>query len=188
MSDGNHSGKSGEDLYRCFLEGDETAFEEMVGLYRKSLTRYIYTFVNDTREAEELMIDAFAALSVDTRYSGKSSLKTYLFAIGRNTTLHHIRKYKRVDNISIESIVEDTYDMENLPELDFIKKEERSRLRAAMDRLKIEYREVLHLIYFENMNYADAGASMNKSVKQVEYLMRAAKASLKNILESEGMG
>ena len=52
--------------------------------------------------------------------------------------------------------------------------------------VKTAHREVLHLIYFKNMSYAEAGVSMKKTVKQIEYLTRAAKASLRNILESGG--
>ena len=132
------------------------------------------------------MIDAFAELSVDKRYNGKSSLKTYLFAIGRNVTLRHIKKYKRADNVPIDDIADEIQGFESLPEMDFVREDERARLRGAMRRLKAEYREVLHLIYFENMSYAEAGASMKKTIKQIEYLTRAAKTSLKSILESEG--
>ncbi|MDR0424346.1 MAG: sigma-70 family RNA polymerase sigma factor [Clostridiales Family XIII bacterium] len=188
VSGGDLSGRAGEELYSLFLEGDEGAFEELVALFREGLTRYIYKITNDARDAEELMIDAFAELAADTKYSGRSSLKTYLFAIGRNIALRHMKKYRRGGTVPIELIVGEPVDADDLPEFDFIRKEERRWLQAAMPNLKQEHREVLHLIYFEDMSYADAGAAMRKTAKQIEYLARVAKASLKNILESEAGG
>ena len=145
MTDNITSEKNGEELYRRFLSGDETAFEELVGLYRNGLTRYIYAFVNDDRDAEELMIDAFAELSVSKKYSGKSSLKTYLYAIGRNIALRHVKKYRRAGGVPIEDIAEETEDFDNLPEMDFVREDERARLHSAMRKLKTAHREVLHL-------------------------------------------
>jgi len=106
------------------------------------------------------MIDTFAELAVDTKYRERSSLKTYLYAIGRNIALRHVKKFGRKNQISLDDLTEGAEYLPNLPELDFIKEDDRARLRAAMLSLKQEYREVLHLIYFENMGYADAGASL----------------------------
>ena len=179
---------SGEELFRRFKNNDEAAFEGLVSLYRNSLTRYIHRFVHDSFEAEELMIDAFAELALDTKYRGQASLKTYLFSIGRNVALRRVRKTKSSDYTYI-TIIEDTLGedafagAENSLEADFIREEQKARLHTAMRTLKREYREVLHLIYFENMSYADAGTAMSKSVKQVENLTRRAKASLRIILD-----
>ena len=131
-----------------------------MSLYGAGLTRYIRAFVNNKRDAEELMIDTFAELAVDTKYRERSSLKTYLYAIGRNIALRHVKKFGRKNQISLDDLTEGAEYLPNLPELDFIKEDDRARLRAAMLSLKQEYREVLHLIYFENMGYADAGASL----------------------------
>ena len=155
----------------------------MVSLYRNGLTRYIYRFVHDVREAEELMIDTFAELAADTKYREQASIKTYLFSIGRNVALRHVKKFK-IGAVANTAIIDDMLiDDENTLEADFIRKEQQGRVRAAMRALKREYREVLHLIYFENMSYADAGKAMRKSVKQIENLTRRAKASLKAVIE-----
>lgn len=182
------SENNGEELYRRFQNGDHSVLEQLIDLYKNSLMRYIYTFVNDNRDAEELMIDALTELVISKKYRGQSSLKTYLFAIGRNISLHHIRKYKRRDSVPHEDIPDDVYDHINLPEYNFVREDERQRLRAAIQTLKCEHREVLHLVYYERMSYADAGVSMKKSVTQINNLLHKAKTTLKIILENEGLG
>jgi RNA polymerase sigma-70 factor (ECF subfamily) len=175
----------GEELYRRFVSGGENAFEELVGLYRESLTRYIYGFVSDARDAEELVIDTFAELAVDKKYRGESSLKTYLFSIGRNLALKHIKKYRRGDHVPVESVQDELADYGQLPELDFIREEQAERVHAAMRTIKSEYREVLRLVHFENMSYLEAGKIMRKTEKQIRNLIYSARVSLKKRIDSE---
>ena len=52
--------------------------------------------------------------------------------------------------------------------------------------MKPEHRNVLYLLYFEGMSYAEAGTVMNKGKRQIEGLAYRARASLKKKLESEG--
>ena len=179
--------KIGEELYRRFLAGDEKAFEELIGLYRESLTLYINDFVKDMYEAEDLMIDVFAHLDEERGFKGKSSLKTYLFAMGRHLALRHVKKRGRKAHIPIEELVNKlSSGGDGSPEADYLRGERREQLRGAIQQLKPEYGEVLRLLYFENMSYAEASVIMNKTVKQIDNLTYNAKASLKAMLEGEG--
>ena len=179
--------KIGEELYRRFLDGDENAFEELIGLYRESLTLYINDFVKDIYEAEELMIDVFARLDEERGFKGRSSLKTYLFAIARHLALRHVKKRGRRDHAPIEEL---SYKLsgggDGSPEADYLRGESGEQLHGAIQKLKPEYGEVLRLLYFENMSYAEAAGIMNKTIKQIDNLTYNAKISLKAILEGEG--
>ena len=179
---------TGEELYQRFRCGDEQAYEKLVGIYRESLTKYICRFINDAHDAEELMIDTFAELAICTKFAGKSSLKTYLFSIGRNIAIKHLKKFNSKKCTPIGDADDMPIEYDNFPELDFIRKEQGGQLHSAMWKLKQDYREVLHLIYFENMSYSDAGTAMGKSVRQITNLTHRAKASLKTLLESEDAG
>lgn len=178
---------NGQELYRRFREGDAGAFEELVGFYREALTKYINGFVNDTHEAEELMIDAFAQLDADERFEGRSSVKTYLFAIARNISQRHVKNRGRGGHIPIDDIMEMTSGNSGSPETEYLRGERGGKLRALIQTLKPEYRDVLNLLYFENKSYAEAGGVMSKTEKQIKNLTYRAKASLKKKLESEGM-
>lgn len=83
---------NGASSYRRFLEGDESAFDEILDLYRENLIFFINRFVRDPAAAEDLAIDAFLELLVHkNRYNFKTSLKTYLFMIGRSRALDYLR-------------------------------------------------------------------------------------------------
>ncbi|MPN23650.1 hypothetical protein SDC9_171043 [bioreactor metagenome] len=86
------------------------------------------------------------------------------------------------DNIDL-SLKSDSYiSFEN----EILASEDKKALHNSIDKLRDDYSTVLHLIYFEEMSYAQAGAVMNKSRKQVENLVMRARTTLRILLEKEG--
>lgn len=174
-----------EMYYEKFLNGDQTALEELIGIHKEGLTLFLYRYTNDIMEAENIMIDTFAQLVVSRkRFMGKSSLKTYLFAIGRNEALRYLKKKKR--HISLDEQQFEIVDPNFPMEFEMLKEERKHQLYNAMQQLQAEYREVLFLLYFENMSYQEAGKVMKKSLKQITNLAYRGKKALKEKLEKDG--
>ena len=174
-----------EEVYRRFLDGDESAFEEIVALFEDELSVFINRIVNDKYEAKHLTIQAFAELALCRgRFCGKSTIKTYLFAIAKNLAYQHVKARRHEPHISFEEINEMLQDKAGTPH-DLLEQEEANRvLHEAIWELKDEYRVVLELLYFEDMSYAEAGRLMKKNAKQIDNLAVRAKVSLKKALES----
>lgn len=87
---------SDAEVYRRFLDGDETAFEEIINEYRNGLIFFINRYINDIGLAEDVSIDVFTELYIHkSRYNFKSSLKTYLYMIGRSRALNVLRHHRR---------------------------------------------------------------------------------------------
>lgn len=66
-----------------------------------------------------------------------------------------------------------------------ISEEEKQAVRSAVCSLRTEYREAIHLIYFEDMTYEQAAAVMKKSKKQISNYVFRAKQQLREILKEE---
>lgn len=178
---------SGEELYSRFLKGDNDSFEKLVGLYENELLLFINGIIHEQQEAKRLMIESFARLAVDgKKFAGRSSLKTYLFTIGKNLALRHIKQNGNKHYLSFDDIENKLVD--DSKELDLLmEREENSRqLHKAMQELKPDYRAVLRLLYFEDMSYLEAGRAMNKSERQIEGIARRAKMSMRKKLEDSG--
>ena len=76
---------NGASSYRRFLDGDDKGLVEIVGDYKDGLILYLNGYVNNIFIAEELTEDTFFRLiTKKPRYSGKSTFKSWLYAIGRN--------------------------------------------------------------------------------------------------------
>ena len=173
-----------EALYRRSFGKDQSAAEKLVERYGDSLTFYVNGYIHDIRDAEDIMIDAFALMFVKMRPVGRAgSFKAYLYKTARNLAVRHKkgrRIFINIDDVAFELKNDDK------AEADIIRNERDRQLCGALERLKTEYQEVLYLIYFQDMSYREAGAVMGKSESQVTKLVYRGKQRLKSILEEEG--
>ncbi len=178
---------NGASSYRRFLDGDEQGFVEIIKDYKDGLIFYLNGFVCDLHIAEDLTEDVFVKIiTKKPRFSGKSSFKTWLYAIGRNVALDYLKHRSKKKEIPIDDAFELTDEAQTL-EKEFFKKEEKINLHHALYRLKPEYRQVLWLIYFEDFSCKEVSAVMKKSVHSVETLVYRARQSLKAELEKEDL-
>ncbi len=170
-----------EQVYSRFLaEGQEEDLGLLLRRYRESLTLFLYGYVHNWEDAEDLMLDAFAqAASGATTFSGKSSFKTWLFAIGRHLALRHLRRQRRSADPQ-----EDTGTASPEPEL--LRAERDVQLYQAMERLLPEYRQALYLIYFEGMTRDEVCRVMGKTKRQVYNLTERGRKALREELERAG--
>ena len=176
---------NGASSYRRFLDGDESAFEDIMKSLFRGLVFFIDGFVHDTHAAEDIAIDTFSDLVVHRhRYNFKVSLKTYLYMVGRSRALDYI-KHRKVIEFTELSEVQDIADDEDLEEA--VLTDERKRLvHAAVGKLPQEMRVAVHLIYFDEMTYEEAAKVMRKNRKQVDNLLYRAKKELRVILGKDG--
>ena len=152
----------GAGSYRRFLAGDDEGLREIICEYREGLMLYLNSFVQNLHTAEDLTEDTFAELAIRCpRFSGNSSFKTWLYAIGRNLTMKYLRKQKRLAIVPLESqeYLADEISLEN----NYIRNEQKQMVHRAMHRLKAEYRQVLYLSYFEGFSNAEIAQVMKKS-------------------------
>ncbi len=177
---------NGASSYRRFLDGDDKGIAEIVGDYKDGLILYLNGYVNNIYTAEELTEDTFFRLvTKKPRFSGKSSFKSWLYAIGRNVAVDHIRHHAKQRNIPIEdmeSYLSDEADLER----SYIREERKIALHQALGKLPPDYRHILWLVYFEGFSNKEAAAALKKNDRQIKNLLYRAKQSLKSELDKEG--
>ena len=176
---------NGESSYRRFLAGDNEGMLEIVCEYQAGLMLYLNSYVQDIHMAEDLAEDTFLELMLKRpKFAGKSSFKTWLFAIGRNITAKHLRKHAKLSVVPLES--QEYLAVEDDIEDNYIKTEQKKMVHQALHQLKLEYRQVLFLNYFEGFSIAEIALIMNKSEKQIKNYLYKAKNVLRSELERRG--
>lgn len=177
---------NGAESYRRFLQGDDKAFVEIIRDYKDGLILYLNGFVNNILTAEELTEDVFFKLvTKKPRFNEKSSFKTWLYTIGRNTTVDYLRRNSKQKEVSAEEIREIEDERLSL-EQSYIKQERLLLIHRTLEKLKPEYKQVLWLVYFEDFSQKETAKIMKKSVHSVETLVYRARLALKAELEKGG--
>ena len=165
---------NGASSYRRFLDGDEDAFDEILKEYRNGLIFFINRYVQNADVAEDIAIDVFVQLLVHRhRYNFKTSLKTYLYMMGRSRALDYLRRKKRFRMVELSEAEAEIAD-ESL-ERTVIDNERKQLVNEAVWKLPDEMRVAVHLVYFENLTYEEAAKVMKKNRKQVDNLFYRAK-------------
>ena len=169
----------GEECYRRYLEGDESAFTELVTLYRDPVTFFIGRYVHDPCAAEDLAMDVFLDLVLHPgRYRGGTPMKAYLLMLARSRALDWLRQRKRRPSVPLEDAEAWLADAHSLEER--ILRNERAReLHQAIALLPQDQQTAVHLVYFADCSYAEAAKIMRKTEKQVDNLLTRAKKALR---------
>ncbi|MBR6785151.1 MAG: RNA polymerase sigma factor [Clostridia bacterium] len=177
---------NGASSYRRFLDGDDNGLVELIKDYKDGLVLYLCGFTDNILSAEDAMEETFVRLAVKKpKFSGKSSFKSWLYAIGRNAAIDHMRRKNKRRHENIEDYSALAAEEEELEKV-FLVEERKIKLHTAMKALKSEHRQVLWLVYFEDFSISQASEAMGRSKHATENLLYRARLSLKAKLEKEG--
>lgn len=177
---------SGAASYERYLSGDDSGLAEIIREHKDGLMLYINSFTKDIHIAEELVEDVFFKLAVKKpKFSKKSSFKTWLYTVGRNLAIDHIRKSSKFSHSPIEEYENSLHEEETI-EKAYLLEERKIALHRALKIIKAEYAQALHLVYFEGFSNEQAAKIMKKNRRQTENLLYRAKQALKEALKKEG--
>lgn len=174
------------DLLDRLRRGDDALLKEIYDRHKGSFVRWAVRFGLNRNEAEDIFQISVVIL-YDNVITGKlqilsSSLKTYLFSIGKHKSMELKRGYKtgllNIDSAALELIVDEAE-----PEDDW--KFDVEQVREALIRLGDPCKRLLELMYYsklsqdvisEMMGYKDRDTVKSKKYKCI--------ARLKKILEN----
>jgi RNA polymerase sigma-70 factor (ECF subfamily) len=171
-------------------QGDQQAYAELMGRYRDSIYYMLLKMVNNTSDAEDLMIEAFgkAFKNID-QYTPSFAFSTWLFKIATNNCIDFIRK-RRTSTISIDqtsddqetqsiTIQSDTPD----PEEHMIIDQKVRMLRDVVSKLKPRYKTLVELRYFNEYSYEEISEELELPIGTVKAQLFRARELLYNILK-----
>lgn len=177
-------------LVRKAREGDQQAYAELMGRYRDSIFYMLLKMVNNTSDAEDLMIEAFGkAFKNLDQYTPSFAFSTWLFKIATNNCIDFIRK-RRTSTISIDqtsddqetqsiTIQSDTPD----PEEHMITDQRIKMLRDVVAKLKPRYKNLVELRYFSEYSYEEISEKLDLPIGTVKAQLFRARELLYNILK-----
>ena len=176
----------GAQQYQRYLTGEDEALVELIRDHKDGLILFLNRYVENLYIAEELAEETFFRL-VTRRpwFTPKYSFKTWLYTIGRNLAMDHLKKAAHCTDIAPEELDRMHNETDDL-ERGYLRQAQKIALHRAMSALRAEYGGALYLKFFEELNNEEIAKIMKKSKRQVENLLYQAKRALKSQLEQEG--
>ncbi len=177
---------NGASSYRRYLDGEESAFDDLLKLYFDRLVFFINKYVHNLADAEDLAIDSMLELIIHPkRYNFKVSLKTYLFTIGRNKALNFIKHRNKLDFTDFSEAELSTEDYISLED-SIIASEMQKTVNRAVNDLPQDMGMAVFLVYIEGLSYEETAKIMKKNKKQIDNLLYRGKAELRSVIGKEG--
>ncbi len=177
---------SDDSLYREFLAGETSSYDQLMIRYGDSLTMYLYGYLHDFQDSEDLMIEAFARIMVKKPKIGEGNFKAYLYKTARNLASRFHSVMSRATMFSFEETGTDIADSELIEEK-MLDEEKKEILHICLGRIDRDLREAIWLVYFEDMSYKDAAQVMGVNTKKIDHLLSRGKQVMRKELLKEGI-
>lgn len=160
-------GADEQGLVEAFKSGDGSAFDRLVARHGGEVRRLVHRLSSWDGDSEDVVQDVFLAAFLGLkRFDGRSSLRTWLFAIAMNKCRR--RRYRRW--FGLTRIDKSAGAAEAVASDDTVGRDERfEEVRRAVRSLPGKYREVVVLRYLEGLE-TDAICQILKVSDNVVYV------------------
>ncbi len=177
-------------LIDAHLEGDTTAFGEIVRRYGDSLLGYLIRMTGSIEQAEDLFQETFKRVHEKAETFRGSRIKSWLFAIATNVAIDGFRRGKRLQVTSLnqkldcdddegrELIAVALADNSYGPSQKAIMTERKEQVRQVLELLPAKQRATLVLAYFQQLTYPEVAHVLDCSVGTVKTQMYRALKTL----------
>ena len=182
--------KSDEEVLIFHKDNKQEALKIIVSRYTSPLYNFTARLANKN-DAPDIVQEVFIKIwkNIDNFDQSKASFKTWIFTIAKNTTTDYLRKKRSLlfsdvstDEENINSFAENIESEELLPDEVIEKLEDAEVLNKTLEKLRLDYREVLILHYQEEMTFEEIGKILDKPLNTIKSQHRRALIELRRIL------
>ena len=179
-------------LIRRAAAKDESAFEQLMLLHQKPVYNICYRMAGNADDALDLSQEVFLELwRTLEQYQFDAAFSTWLFRLTQNVCIDFLRRKKRQQHVSLtfsgdedEGKELSVPDPEPLPEERVIFNEKQAAIRAAMNALPVDFREILQLRVVQELPYEQIAQIMDLPVGTVKSRLARARLQLKKRLDA----
>lgn len=170
-------------LLDAWRRGDASAGRRLVDRHLASLGRFFANKVGHEEDAHDLVAETFERLARGLdRFAGRSSVRTWLFAIAHNVLREHIRRRER--DAARGAPLRSVADLGPSPSVVFARHEEERLLLHALRSLPFDDQILLELSLFEEMSRAEIAEITSTPAGTVAGRLRRARARLDESLSA----
>lgn len=155
----------------------EFEYNQCVTLYADNVFRFIMKNIGHEADARDIVQSAFEKMWLNKHNVNPEKSKSYLFTVAYHQMIDHIRKIKKIKNVSsFEQDERVVYQTNN---------QLKETLMQALNQLNETQKSLVLLKDYEGYNYQEIGEIMNLSESQVKVYLHRARLQLRNYLVSK---
>ena len=170
-----------QELIKAYLNGQDKAFEILLKRHKDKIYTSIYLFVKDTEKANDIFQDVFIKI-VDTlrkgKYNHEGKFLQWAMRISYNMCVDNFRRNKRRTKVSATETF-DIFDVleskDDNMETTMIKSQMHQKVRALVDQLPPEQKEVVVLRHYADMSFKEISqltrVSINTALGRMRYAL-----------------
>jgi RNA polymerase sigma-70 factor, ECF subfamily len=178
VAGGIHEARLVEDARR----GNSQAFGELVHRYERRLLRVIFRFVQNHELAEDLTQEAFLrAYQRLDQFDPARRFGPWLFRIGVNATLDHLRRKKRRGFWSLFSESKQDRLPDPATEDPRVALDLKQEVQTVLDQIPEHYRVVLVLRDLENFSTSEIAAMLNRKEATIRWRLVEARQKFQQL-------
>jgi len=174
--------RSDETLINKALEGDERAWQQLVGRYQSALYHYCLRLSGNSADASDLLQDVLLVLCRNlAQFRGDSSFKTWLFGIANYRAMDMLRKRRPTEDLS--ELPEPSDDSCLVTQLG--DEQIQQRLRQRLQALPPEQQLVVELRFYQRFTFDEIADQLAISSNTVKSRFYSALDKLKVQMEAQ---
>ena len=180
-------------LVQQCLQGDSSAWEELVRRHTRRIFNLCYRFTGNSAEAEDMSQEVFLRVyrTLGSYHSAHGGFATWMTSVTRNLLIDHYRRTKR-DRItdSLEDAmpaVENKASSARRPDQLMLQGELSRQVQSALTRLSPELREAVVLRDLQQLEYAEIQIVLSVPEGTVKSRINRGRIELARILQQMGV-
>ncbi len=169
------------------LRGDRSAFGQLVQAYERPVYNITYRRLGDSAEAEDAAQETFVrAYTKLATYQPERKFVNWLLSIASHHCIDRLRRRTRAPQLSLDGPLPPQWTTSSAPRPDQVAsaRQERERVRRALDTLPADYRAAVVLRYWYDYSYQEIADIMATTESAVKSRLHRARRMMAGQLEA----
>src|SRR5665647_1076392 len=180
----SYTGTGENELVKASVDGDKSAFAEIVARYRKMVARTVKGMLGDSVFAEDIGQDVFIKLFHSlSEFRGEAKLSTYIQKIAVNLTLNEIKRRKRFFSTFSQKGNNEMYEFEVADYNTEEKKDASELVGKALGSLDPKFRIIVAMRMLQGYSTKETAEILDLPLGTVLSRLSRAQEQMKNILK-----
>ncbi len=188
----NNKELSDEQLIASYALGNNEAFDKLLLRHKLRLYNYIYQIVRDEDLADDIFQETFIKVITTVkqgRYNDMGKFAAWVTRIARNLAIDSFRAEKSEGAISTDDTTVDVLNRREFAERniedDMIELQTEADIRALVDKLPDNQKEVLTLRFYNDLSFKEIAQLTNVSINTALGRMRYAILNLRRMAKEQ---